>query len=176
MDSLVSGLAAYLAGAQPTNQFIPKDPIEALSQAEDLISCLIEEGTVHLELAKAYRTASMEAAKLGRFDIAFEYAFDELEVEHNCLGSEISDLKKQGSATQCWIDRLRSYQQLSFGPGLSERDLNVMNAKPTKGKSKAQKQKQKAKEKRQRLKEEKQLNVGERNADSLALEQANVGH
>jgi hypothetical protein len=103
MASITWGLAQFRDGVKSVNQFIPTDRIAALKQAEDLITVMLNEGLVTIELAKAYRTASRHALQLQNYEKSVEYARDEAEVEKNCMGTVLDDLKQKGVATECWL-------------------------------------------------------------------------
>lgn len=102
MASIAWGLEEFKKGSKPANQYIPADRLNALKQAEDLISVMLEEGVVTIELGKAYREASRHALALQDYSKAVEYAQNEATVERNCLGTTLFDLKRKGVAAECW--------------------------------------------------------------------------
>jgi hypothetical protein len=103
---LKSSYAAYIDGYKGPHPLIPKNAADALRLMEHMIAILLEEGLYHMELARAFRTASMEAANLNKPKLAFEYAFDEEEIERNCLGTPLDDLVALGAAAACHIEFL----------------------------------------------------------------------
>ena len=80
MNSIAWGLQQFEEGAPSNNAFIPASPLPALKQAEDLISIMLQEGLVTIELSKAYRYASKCALRLKDYHKAVEYACNEAEV------------------------------------------------------------------------------------------------
>ncbi|KAF2772742.1 SET domain-containing protein [Teratosphaeria nubilosa] len=109
LNVLVAGYSAYISGEETwaPPPAVPTDPASALAICEEMIRCFLTEGLTYMELAKAYRSASTEAANLDMPDKAFEYATREAEVERTCLGDSIEDLVKCGAATICWIEKLK---------------------------------------------------------------------
>ena len=103
MAGIAWGLDQFENGVKLVNQFIPTDRVTALTQAEDLITVMLDEGVMTIELTKAYRTASRHALQLQHYEKALEYAHDEAEVEKNCMGTVLDDLKVKGVATECWL-------------------------------------------------------------------------
>ena len=106
MSGIAWGLGQYNQHTKTPHPFIPTNPTSVLKQSEDLVSIMLSESVFTIELTKAYRMASQSALQLKDFDTALEYAYDEAEVERNCLGSEIKDLRKLGVATECWVERV----------------------------------------------------------------------
>ncbi|KAH9827925.1 SET (Su(var)3-9, Enhancer-of-zeste, Trithorax) domain [Teratosphaeria destructans] len=109
LNVLVAGYSAYISGEETwaPAPAVPTDPASALAICEEIIRCFLTEGLTYMELAKAYRSASTEAASLDMPDKAFEYAMREAEVERTCLGDSIEDLVKCGAATSCWVGKLK---------------------------------------------------------------------
>ncbi|KAK3626256.1 hypothetical protein LTR56_019927 [Elasticomyces elasticus] len=87
--------------------YVPRNPAEALKQAEDLVCMLVGEGVLSIELCKAYRMASMVALNMREYERAWEYACHEADVERTCLGSELQDLVRSGAGATCWIEKIR---------------------------------------------------------------------
>ncbi|KAK5731473.1 hypothetical protein LTR17_011361 [Elasticomyces elasticus] len=87
--------------------YVPRNPAEALKQAEDLVCMLVGEGVLSIELCKAYRMASMVALNMREYERAWEYACHEADVERTCLGSELQDLVRSGAGATCWIEKVR---------------------------------------------------------------------
>lgn len=103
MASIAWGLSLYRqCKIQPQTEFTPITSAAALFQAESLVNVMLEEGIVNMELAKAYRMASENALEVKNYEKALEYARDEAEVERNCLGGEIRDMRKLGVAAERW--------------------------------------------------------------------------
>lgn len=102
MAHLAWGLEEFRKGTKTGSGFIPANTSDAVKQAENLIDVMLHEGIVTIELAKAYRTASTHALHMKDYRKAVEYAQDELEVETNCVGTEVLDLKKKGVAAVLW--------------------------------------------------------------------------
>ena len=103
MASIAWGLDQFQRGTKQVGTYVPANDLAALNQVEDLVTLMLTEGIQTVELTKAYRTASRQALRLNNYDLALEYARNEAEVERNCMGTEISDLKKKGFATECWF-------------------------------------------------------------------------
>ena len=106
MASIAWGLEEFKEGSKPVNPYIPVNRLNALKQAEDLISVMLDEGVVTIELGKAYREASTHALALKDYSKALEYAHDEAMVEKNCLGTALADLKRKGVAAECWREKV----------------------------------------------------------------------
>jgi hypothetical protein len=106
LGSIAWGLDQFRDGVNPTNAFIPASHATALKQTEDLVTVLLQEGILGMELAKAYHTASMHALTAKDYDKAVEYARDELEIERNCVGSEVADLWRIGAAAGGWLQHV----------------------------------------------------------------------
>lgn len=107
LANIVWGLQQFIEGSIHGGSLVPSSPVVALQQAETAIYLLIEEGLLMTELMKAYRVASTQALNLNDFAKAIEYAYNEAEVERNCLGTELDDLKKIGAASAGWIAKVR---------------------------------------------------------------------
>jgi hypothetical protein len=106
MASIAWGLEEFKNRTKQMNQYIPANRLDAFKQAEDLISVMLEEGVVTIELSKAYHEASMHALALKDYSKALEYAHDEAVVEKNCLGTALLDLKEKGVAAECWREEV----------------------------------------------------------------------
>ena len=132
MGAVAWGLDQYNQGATANHAFVPANPLAALTQAEDLITVMLEENVVSMELAKAYRTASTQALKLKDYDKALEYARNEAEVERNCLGTQLGDLRKLGVASECWFRELYKVIGREEGDAVAEKYRNVARAKKKK--------------------------------------------
>ncbi|EMC91815.1 hypothetical protein BAUCODRAFT_305787 [Baudoinia panamericana UAMH 10762] len=106
MANMAYGLMQYGGDrhGEGQNPYIPATVDAALRQSEDLITLLLEEGITNIELCKAYRTAAQEALKMQDYTKARDYALNEAEVELNCLGAEVDDLVKCGSAASVFIN------------------------------------------------------------------------
>ncbi|KAF2488213.1 hypothetical protein BDY17DRAFT_307471 [Neohortaea acidophila] len=105
MTRLVWGLDNYDNGNIFTSHpYIPAEPIYALRQAQDLVSLLLQEGLFDTELSKAYRRASGYALDLRDFQTALKHAYHEKDNERCCLGAMIDDLRRTGSASECWLE------------------------------------------------------------------------
>lgn len=146
MASIARGLDQFERGAKPADPYIPVNDLAALRQAEDLITLMLAEGIQTVELMKAYRTASRQALRLKDYDIALEYARDEAEVERNCMGTEISDLKSKGFATECWfIEIFKAIKREKGDKAVEQFGGPVMSATAAKTAKHNQKKKQKQK-------------------------------
>lgn len=116
MSRISWGLNQFVAeGNTVPDPFIPTHPLAALQQAEHLVTLLLTEGIVTIELTKAYRIASMQALNLKDFDRALEYAHDEAVVERNCLGTALKDLRKLGAAAECWTEKILDVVRVERG-------------------------------------------------------------
>ncbi|KAK3716204.1 hypothetical protein LTR37_006649 [Vermiconidia calcicola] len=126
LDYLAWGLNEYNDHSTATDACIPASHAAALSQAEDLIITLKQEGLDTIELTKAYRIASYAALKIKNYEYALQLAREESEVEKYCLGTDLRDLRRLGIATESWFKRIyetievwegkevaREYQELS---------------------------------------------------------------
>lgn len=136
MANIAWGLDQFKQGSKMNSPFIPRTCGDALTQAEDLVAVMLEEGIVTIELGKAYRNASMHALALKDYEKALEYAKDEAIVEKNSLGTELLDLKKKGVATACWRQEIFKDMRADLGEkGL--RDFGLVTPRGgTKGKFK----------------------------------------
>lgn len=106
MNHIAWGLQQYNEGVAAHHPFIPANVLSALKQAEDLVAVMLQEGIFTLELTKAYRMASKQALALHDFDKALQYGYTESEVERNCLGTQLKDLRKLGVASEIWIEQV----------------------------------------------------------------------
>ena len=140
MASIAWGLDQFEGGARPVRPFIPVNDLAALHQAEDLITLMLTEGIQTVELMKVYRVASKQALRLKDYSLALEYARDEEQVERNCMGTELGDLRQKGIATECWIAQIFETIRLEQGDMAVEQFGGPMMSAPV-----AQKSKQKEK-------------------------------
>lgn len=115
MSRITWGLTQFTQGNIIPHPFVPAHPLAGLKQAEDLITVMLTEDIVTIELTKAYRVASAQALKLKDFDRALEYARDEALVERNCLGTALNDLRRLGVASECWIERIYEVVRVEQG-------------------------------------------------------------
>ncbi|KAK4494593.1 hypothetical protein PRZ48_013949 [Zasmidium cellare] len=107
LQALVWGLEEFHKGQPDEGHFlIPSTGPDALAQAEQVITLLIQQGLFAMELTRAYRLASSLALDLGYHQKALEYASNEAEVEKNIFGTELDDLKKHGTASEVWIKNM----------------------------------------------------------------------
>lgn len=128
LGALAWGLQQFIDKCNPGQSFVPASPAFALQQAEAMVSLLIEEGLLSMELIKAYRTASTQALNIRDFSKAIEYAYNEAEVERNCMGVELDDLKKMGADSASWIAQVRE-RAASFGVNLGKAKKKYQKAK-----------------------------------------------
>ncbi|KAF2162531.1 hypothetical protein M409DRAFT_69105 [Zasmidium cellare ATCC 36951] len=108
LGALIWGIEEFKKG-EPLDEphfLIPSSGPEALAQAEGVITILLQQGLLALELTRAYRLASSLAMDLGYHQKALEYASNEAEVEKNIFGTELDDLKKKGVASEVWIKNM----------------------------------------------------------------------
>ena len=145
MNNIAWGLTQFNQGAPKNNNFIPDNPATALLQAEDLISLMLTEGIVTIELTKAYRSASTYALQSGNFDKSVEYAHNEKAVEKNCLGTVLDDLVKIGAAADCWIGQVYETIRLQRGEEDVIKDRRIRGFEKKKNKRKTWSKASKAK-------------------------------
>ena len=185
MANLAWGLQQYLEGSGHGQPFVPAAPLAALQHAENLIHWLLAEGLFTAELMKAYRTASTQALSLRDFEKAIDYAYNELEVERNCLGTELEDLKKLGAAAANWIDRVNAVAAAA-GVTLSkrgrknknkkkqamaaEKEQKKMRGKETESESKRQARQVRNARKREEKREKKEAELAAREAERKKTE------
>lgn len=132
MACVTWGLDQYNQAAAADHPFVPANPLAALRQAEDLITIMLSEGVVTIELTKAYRTASTRALKLKDYDKAIEYSRNEAEVERNCLGTQLGDLRKLGVASELWFDEIIRVIRKEEGDGLADKYRSLARAEKKK--------------------------------------------
>ncbi|KAK4544973.1 hypothetical protein LTR36_003878 [Oleoguttula mirabilis] len=157
LGALAWGLQQFLDGGGQGQPYVPVTPAMALQQAESIIGLLIEEGLISVELTKAYRTASTQALSMREYYKAFEYAYDEAEVERNCLGTELEDLKKLGAASSCWIEHVREVAAThGVALGKPKKYKRVKAPKSVEQKQQAVKKKNEASKKKKAAKNEKE--------------------
>lgn len=120
MNNVAWGLSQFNQGARGQNPFIPTNASMALLQAEDLLSLMLMEGIVTIELTKAYRSASMYALQCGDFDKSLEYGHNEQAIEKNCLGTALNDMRKNGVAAEIWIAKI--YDEITRQSGSESAD------------------------------------------------------
>lgn len=156
-------------GLPPTSPLTPRPMggLAALSQCEQVITLFIEEGLVHMELAKAYRSASIEAANLDYSTKAFEYAYNEAEVERNCLGTMLQDLIDAGCGAQVWIDELR---RRFSNTALANHGRSYVQKKAKQAKRKAQR----ARDRAEQMREQSGKLEAERGAESAVASRSEV--
>jgi len=152
------GLQQHIEGRRDGARYVPMTPDEALLQAEDIISILIDEGLFSTELMKAYRTASTQALAVGNLHKALEYAHDEAEVQRNCLGDEADELREMGADASVWIAHV---QAMVKGASRTSDD-SADQAQVSKRKAKNQRQKKKAREKKDTLRKKQAEGAAER--------------
>lgn len=128
------GLNEFNSGRLSANNFVPNNTEQALRQSEDLISIMLAEGILTVELMKAYRQASTHSLSLYNFELALEYASNEADVERNCLGSVLNDLKKVGTASECWFDQIHEAMRKYGMEGVPEAVGSVSKKEKTKRK------------------------------------------
>ncbi|KAK5121467.1 hypothetical protein LTR85_005300 [Meristemomyces frigidus] len=155
LATLAWGLQRFIEGAGHGEPYVPATSGTALQQAETIVRLLIEEGLVSIELIKAYRTASTQALNMKDFSKAIEYAYNEAEVERNCLGTELDDLKKLGAASAGWIEHVREVAAAAgviLGRAKKYKKLMATDEQ----KSQAAKKKNEAKKRKRAVKKEKE--------------------
>jgi len=84
---------------------IPRNPIEALDRAHEIIKLLLQEGLLGMELAQAYRWASKYSLQSGMLEKAKAFAQKEAEVELYCLGKETGYMSEPSNAAG-WTKQL----------------------------------------------------------------------
>lgn len=104
LQELIFGIEAFQQGrSSEDEEYVPKSLTQAMVQAVDIITILLDDEIFGMELIRAYRLAAELHFEAHHYRKALEFAFKELEVERNIMGEERDDLFRKGIASEQWI-------------------------------------------------------------------------